>query len=109
MVYVAHNLRIHTQSGQSFVSDNTKEWEDLSKVYFVAILKAYTVSDLNITSSLVKYYKNDTPFVAKVGAGENVTFQFKGINYTVKADENGFAKLNITSGPGKYSITTIWI
>lgn len=108
MVYVAHNLRIHTQSGQSFVSDNTKEWEDLSKVYFVAILKAYTVSDLNITRSLVKYYKNDTPFVAKVGAGENVTFQFKGIEYTVKADENGLAKLNITESPGKYSITTTY-
>jgi hypothetical protein len=108
MVYVAHNLRIHTQSGQSFVSDSSKEWEDLSRVYFVAILKAYTVSDLNITNSLVKYYKNDTPFVAKVGANETVIFEFGDKNYTVIADENGSAIIPIDSDVGGYSITTTY-
>ncbi len=108
MVYVANNLRIHPQSCQSFVSDSSKEWEDLSKVMFVAILKAYTVSDLNITTSLVKYYGDETPFVAKVGANETVIFEFGDENYTVKADENGLAKLPIDRDVGGYSITTTY-
>ena len=107
-MYYARLLRIHVQKNHSFASTDGKNWKDLASESIVPILKAYTIPDINMTQSLVKYYKNDTPFVAKVNAGENVTFQFKGINYTVKADENGFAKLNITSGPGKYSITTIY-
>ena len=108
MLYVANDLRIHPQPGLSFVSDNGKEWEDLSKVLFIGILKAYTVSDLNITNNLVKYYKNDTPFVAKVGANETVIFEFGNKNYTVIADENGFAKLPIDAGVGGYPITTTY-
>ena len=108
MLYVAHDLRIHPQAGQSFVSDNGKEWEDLSKVLFIGILKAYTVSDLNITNNLVKYYKNDTPFVAKVGANETVIFEFSNKNYTVIADENGSAIIPIDSDVGGYSITTTY-
>ena len=108
MVYVANNLRIHPQSGQSFVSDSSKEWEDLSKVMFVAILKTYTVSDLNITNNLVKFYKNDTPFVAHVGANETVIFEFGDKNYTVIADANGLAKLPIDADVGGYPITTTY-
>ena len=108
MLYVAHDLRIHPQAGQSFVSDNGKEWEDLRKVLFIGILKAYTVSDLNITNNLVKYYKNDTPFVAKVGANETVIFEFSNKNYTVIADENGSAIIPIDSDVGGYSITTTY-
>ena len=108
MLYVAHDLRIHPQAGQSFVSDNGKEWEDLSKVLFIGILKAYSVSDLNITNNLVKYYANDTPFVAHVGANETVIFEFGDKNYTVVADENGLAKLPIDASVGGYSITTTY-
>ena len=108
MLYVAHDLRIHPQPGQSFVSDNGKEWEDLRKVLFIGILKAYTVSDLNITDNLVKYYGNDTPFVAKVGANETVIFEFGNKNYTVIADENGSAIIPIDSDVGGYSITTTY-
>jgi C1A family cysteine protease len=108
MLYVANDLRIHPQAGQSFVSDNGKEWEDLRKVLFIGILKAYTVSDLNITNNLVKYYKNDTPFVAKVGANETVIFEFGNKNYTVIADENGSAIIPIDSDVGGYSITTTY-
>ena len=103
-----HDLRIHTQKGTSFVSKDGKTWIDLASIKSVAILKAYTVSDLNITENLVKYYKNDTPFVAKVNAGEEVVFEFNGKKSTVIADENGLAKLNINSNPGKYSITTTY-
>ncbi len=108
LLYVVHDLRIHPQPGQSFVSGDGKEWEDLSKVLFVAILKAYSVSDLNITNNLEKYCSNDTPFVAQVGANETVIFEFGDKNYTVIADANGLAKLPIDSGVGAYSITTTY-
>lgn len=107
-VPIRFDLRIHTQKGTSFVSKDGKAWIDLANTKNVAILKAYTISDLNITGNLVKYYKNDTPFVAKVGAGEKVVFEFKGKKYNRTADENGSAKLNINSNPGKYAITTIY-
>ena len=103
-----YDLRIHTQKGTSFVSKDGKTWIDLASIKSVAILKAYTVSDLNITENLVKYYRNDTPFVAKVGVGEEVVFEFNGKKSTVIADENGLAKLNINGNPGKYSITTTY-
>ena len=103
-----YDLRIHTQKGTSFVSKDGKTWIDLASIKSVAILKAFTVSDLNITENLVKYYKNDTPFVAKVNAGEEVVFEFNGKKSTVIADENGLAKLNINGNPGKYSITTTY-
>ena len=49
MPYVTNNLRIHPQQGKSFVSDDGKEWEDLSKVLFISILKAYAVPKLDTT------------------------------------------------------------
>ena len=103
---IIDDLRIHTQKGTSFVSDDGKNWTDLAKDKSVAIIKAYTISDLNITKNLVKYYKNETPFVAEVGPGEEVIFEFKGITHTVKADENGLAKFEVNANPGKYAITT---
>lgn len=106
MVCVANDLRIHPQYGQSFVSDSSKEWEDLAKVMFVAILKAYTVSDLNMTNNLVKYYLGDDQFVANVTPGEEVTFEVNGVSYSVKANDTGFAMLEINLRPGNYSITT---
>ena len=107
-MFAVDELRIPVKNGQSFASLDGKTWDDLAKQDAVAIVKAYTVSDLNITQGLVKYYTNEEPFVAKVGPGEDVAFEFNGNNYTVKADENGFAKLNITCNPGKYSITTTY-
>ena len=108
LLCVVHDLRIPTPRGQSFVSDDGKAWEDLAKVMFVAILKAYTVSDLNITKNLVKYYGDEAPFVAEVNASEDVTFEINGTSYPVKADENGLAKLEINYKPGNYSITTTY-
>ena len=107
-LYSADNLRIHVKKGQSFASNDGKKWTDLAKLNSVAIIKAYTVSDLNITENLVKYYTNKDPFVAKVGPGETVVFEYNGKTYKRQADENGLAKLNINSKPGKYSITTTY-
>lgn len=107
-MFAVDELRIPVKKGQSFGSADGKHWDDLSKLDAVAILKAYTVSDLNITQGLVKYYTNKEPFVAKVNPGEEVVFEFNGNKKTVKADENGLAKLNITCKPGKYSITTTY-
>ena len=51
---------------------------DLASTKKVAILKAYIISDLNITENLVKYYTNKDQFVAKVGPGETVIFEYNG-------------------------------
>ena len=108
-VFVSFDHRVHPQTGKSFGStDHGQTWTDLVNDGQVAILKAYTVTDINITNSLVKYYGNDTQFVAKVGAGETVTFEFDGKNYTIIADENGFAKLPIDRNAGEYNITTTY-
>ena len=108
-LFVTYDYRVHAQTDKSFGSaDKGKTWTDLVKQGNVAILKAYTVTDINITSNLVKYYGNDTPFVAKVGAGETVIFEFEGKNYTVIADENGLAKLSIDKNNGNYNITTTY-
>lgn len=100
-LFAAESLRIPVKKGQSFGSADGKTWTDLSTKECVAILKAYTVSDLNITEGLVKYYTNKDPFVAKVGPGEKVVFEYGGKSYPCQADENGLAKLNIASKPGK--------
>ena len=107
-VPIIKNSRIHPQEGKSFGSIDGKIWVDWKNYNNVALLKAYTVSDLNITQNLVKYFGNETPFVAHVGAGEEVTFEFNGKIQTVKADENGSAKLEINCDVGNYSITTTY-
>ena len=105
---VVEDLRIHTQKGTSFISRDGKTWTDLEEDGEVAILKAYTISDLNITQNLVKFYTNKKPFVSEVEPGEEVIFEFNGKTYKRQADENGLAKLDINSKPGKYSITTTY-
>ncbi len=107
-MYYIKNSRIPVQSGHSFVSQDGKVWEDLSAINITAVLKAYSVSDLNITQNLIKYYGSETPFVAEISAGEEVMFEINGENYTVKADENGLAKLEINYAPGNYAITTAY-
>ena len=62
---------------------------------------------------ITKYYRNATQYTVKVlgddgnpvGAGENVTFNIKGVFYTRTTDASGIAKLNLNLQPGDYIIT----
>ena len=59
------------------------------------------------TQDLVKIYKNDSKFEAKIGvANETVTFEINGKNYTRISNENGTASMAINLGPGDYTIKT---
>ena len=91
----------------SFVSADGINWIDYAPLNMTVCLKVYAF-DLDIyTEDLVKIYKNDSQFVADVGAiGVKVTFEINGINYTRTSDENGTAKMAINLNPGNYTITT---
>ena len=87
--------------------DDGKEWEDVSAEGIVACLKVYTLPRKIITQDLVKIYKNDSKFVADVGAAnESVIFEINDVNYTRISDENGTAKIAINLNPGNYTIKT---
>lgn len=88
----------------TFQSDDGKTWDDLSDTHRVAVLKVYTIPDLNIADDLVKYYGDDTPYTANVQPGDKVTFEINGITATVIVDENGTAKLGVDLKPGTYYI-----
>lgn len=107
-MYYATDLRIRAQYGQSFGSNDGKNWSDMATYNLVAVLKAYGVRDLNITQNLVKFYEDKTPFTAKINAGEKVTFEIDENKYEVKADSNGLAKLEIDYKPGNYTVTTTY-
>ena len=75
-----------------------------------------TVLPLIQSNDLVKYFRNDSQFVATifgedgnpVGAGEHVTFNINGVFYTRQTNESGQVKLNINLMQGNYTITTIY-
>ena len=101
--------RIHLQKGKSLGSVNGETWTDLIELKGAAIAKAYTIQDkISVTNNLMKYYLNDTPFIAKVNPGDEVTFKIKNKTYTKIADENGLAILSINLKTGKYAITTTY-
>lgn len=65
------------------------------------------------TNDVIKYFRNETQFTAKVlnevgdvVAGSVVTFNIHGKLYTRVTDSNGIATLNINLDPGNYTITT---
>ena len=106
-IYLIKNTRIHPQLGQSFVGDG-KEWADTAKYNYIAIIKAYTVTDAKITQNLVKFYGDNTPFTAKISADEEATFEIDKKKYVVKSDSNGIVKLEIDYNPRNYTITTVY-
>lgn len=105
--YVASS-RLHDQKNVSFASDEGIVWVDLYDKGAVALLKVYTLEDLGITRNLVKYYGDKTPFVANVGAGEEVIFEVNGVKTKVAANGNGVAKVQVNFNSGNYKITTTY-
>ena len=66
-------------------------------------------------SDIVKYYKNNTQYTAKVynkdgslAIGKNVTFNINGVFYKRTVDENGTVTLAINLNPGKYIVTVLY-
>ena len=97
--------RIKDQGKISYMSSDGKTWQDMYDQSAVALLKVCTVEDLGIGKNLVKYYGDNAPFVATVGAGEEVEFELNGVKSKVVADENGTAKLPVSLKPGYYKVT----
>lgn len=72
-----------------------------------------TVLNTLNTNNIVKYFRNQTQFTAKllnnkgeVVEGAIVTFNVHGKLYNITTDTNGIATLDINLGPGNYTITT---
>ena len=76
---------------------------DLTSEKYIAAIKVYTNPNTNV-EGLNKYYGADTPLTVKVSPGDDVTFEINGISATVKADENGIAKLGINLDSGNYDL-----
>ena len=109
---------------QSFISPDGINWIDLHHVHkalyqnsggvsyaefsnAVVCLKAFTFDFGIIAEDMVKIYKNDSMFEAKIGeANKIIFFEVDGINYTRISDEKGVAKLEIDLNPGNYTIRT---
>ena len=71
-----------------------------------------TVLSTIIANDLVKYYRNDSQFYAKLldGLGNplanvNVTMNINGVFYTRMTNGEGIVRLNINLDPGKYILT----
>ena len=109
---------------QSFISPDGVNWIDLyytnnnlyqdsGVVKYIELsnvtvcLKAFTADLGIIAEDLVKIYKNDSMFEAKIGEyNKSVTFEVDGVKYARLSDENGLAKLEINLDPGNYTIKT---
>ena len=109
---------------QSFISPDGINWIDLHYAHnalyqnsgsvsyaefsnAVVCLKAFTFDFGIIAEDMVKIYKNDSMFEAKIGeANKVIFFEIDGINHTCISDENGVAKLEIDMNPGNYTIRT---
>ena len=94
------------ENNTSFV-DFGKGFYDLAPSNQTASLKVYTIDEVILTEDLVKIYKNDSQFEAKIGvANKTVTFEINGGQYNRTSDEKGIAKMNINLVPGNYTIKT---
>ena len=104
-VPIIERSRQHYLTNTSFVNYGEK-WVDLKDSSTVS-LKVYTIDEVILTKDLVKIYKNDSKFEAKIGvANQPVTFKINGATYTRISDEKGIASIAINLGPGNYTIET---
>ncbi len=69
----------------------------------IAVIKVYTNPNINV-GGLEKYYGDDVPLTVNVNPGDDVTFEINGITATVRADENGTAKLGVDLDSGIYDV-----
>ncbi|MBR6024764.1 MAG: right-handed parallel beta-helix repeat-containing protein [Methanobrevibacter sp.] len=100
--------RQHYKENMTFI-DLGDGWKDLALENKTISLKVYTKDLAIYTQDLVKIYKNESKFVAEIGAAnETVTFEINGKNYTRNSDENGTASMAINLGPGDYTIKTTY-
>ena len=100
--------RQHYEENMTFL-DLGDGWKDLALENKTISLKVYTKDLAIYTQDLVKIYKNESKFVANIGAAnETVTFEINGKNYTKVSDENGTASMAINLGPGNYTIKTTY-
>ncbi|WP_407432344.1 C1 family peptidase [Methanobrevibacter sp.] len=105
-VPLLENSRQHFENNTSFV-DFGKGYYDLAPENETASLKVYTIEAAILTEDLVKIYKNDSQFKAKIGvANQTVTFEINGGKYDRTSDAKGIATMNINLNPGNYTIKT---
>jgi C1A family cysteine protease len=105
-VPVIEKSRQHYMENTSFVNFGNGGY-DLIKDDSTASLKVYTIEETILTKDLVKIYKNDSKFVAKIAsANQPVNFTINGGTYTRISDANGIASLSVNLGPGNYTIET---
>ena len=105
-VPIIEKSRQHYLENTSFVNFG-KGWYDLITEDSTASLKVYTIEEVIFTQDLVKIYKNDSRFEAKIGvANQQVNFTINGATYTRMSNEQGIASMAINLGPGNYTIET---
>ena len=98
--------RNHYQENMTFI-DLGDGWKDLALENKTISLKVYTKDLAIFTEDLVKIYKNDSQFEAKVGApNQVVSFEINGGTYNRTSNAEGIAKMNINLNPGNYTIKT---
>lgn len=76
---------------------------DLTLDNTIAAIKVYTNPNINV-DGLKKYYGDKSSLTVDATPGDEVTFEINGITATVRADENGTAKLGVNLDPGRYEV-----
>ena len=116
-VPVAMQTRQHLLENVSYISSDGENWIDAFDLDKTVCLKAYTVDDDSVivdNEDISVDFDGGECFSVKVvtgdgravGAGERVQFTINGKTTTVKTDDDGIAKIEITEGPGTYVMTT---
>lgn len=111
------SARLNAEPGSSKASHDGSTWVDISKDGYAAILKAYTLKDdsrIIGNNDIIADYGSGECFTVKVVAGDGhmvgsgalVNFTINGKRYSLKTDDDGVAKIEISEAPGIYEIVT---
>ena len=105
-VPILEKSRQHFKNGTSLANFG-EGYYDLATENSTVSLKVYTVAGVILTDDLVKIYKNDSQFEAKIGVSNQVvSFEINGGTYNRTSNAQGIAKMNINLNPGNYTIKT---